>query len=137
MRAPDRQLAGNLRFTRTGTVWADFLLQPLPYGFRPTKDKEITRRLHQALLRALPGESLLLGISSGLDPMAVVERMVAGIDLSTHKDWALEVEATVHTLTEIQPGQRLYWLSVPLGDASSAGKCQWRPKIEPLSLTEN
>ena len=76
MRSPTRNLAGNLRWTRSGTVWADWLLRPLPYGFRPDKDKHAVRGVHQALFRALPGESLLLGVCSTLDPAAVVERMI-------------------------------------------------------------
>ena len=81
MRSPTRTLAGNLRWTRSGTVWADWLLRPIPYGFRPDKDKRDVRALHQALFRALPGESLLLGVCAGLDPAAVVERMLDGIEL--------------------------------------------------------
>ena len=122
MRAPDRTLAGNLRWTRNGTVWADFLLQPIPYGFRPTKDKATARALHQALFRALPGESLLLGVCAALDPAAVVERMITGVDLAACPEWAAEAEATLDTLDQIGPGQRLYWLSVPLPEANTRQK---------------
>lgn len=114
MRSPTRSIAGNLRWTRTGTVWADFLLRPLPYGFRPDKDKDVVRGYHQALLRALPGESLLLGICAGLDPAAVVDRMITGLDLDDCPDWASECQATLQTLDEVGPGQRVFWLSVPL-----------------------
>jgi hypothetical protein len=114
MRSPTRAIAGNLRWTRTGTVWADFLLRPLPYGFRPDKDKGTVRGYHQALLRALPGESLLLGICAGLDPAAVVDRMITGLDLDDCPDWASECQATLATLDEVGPGGRVFWLSVPL-----------------------
>lgn len=53
MRSPVRTIAGNLRWTRTGAVWADWLLRPLPHGFRAVKDKHEIRGLHQALLRAI------------------------------------------------------------------------------------
>jgi len=66
MRTPTRSMAPNLRWTRTGGVWADFLLTDLPYGLRPVNYKQAVRALHQALFRALPGESLLLGLCSGL-----------------------------------------------------------------------
>lgn len=121
MLSPTRSMAGNLRWTRSGLVWADFLLHGLPYGLRPIKDKRAVRALHQALFRGLPGESLLLGLCSGLDPAAVVERMLTGIDLSDCPDWAAECEASLASLDAIAPGQRLFWLSVPLG-ARSADK---------------
>ena len=66
MRSPARTLAGHLTWTRTGSVWALWRLQPLPYGYRRAKDKREARALHQALIRALPGESLLLGVCAGM-----------------------------------------------------------------------
>ena len=115
MRTPTRAMAANLRWTRTGTVWADWILTGQPYGLRPVKDKHNVRTLHQALFRALPGESLLLGLCAGLDPAAVVEKMLHGVDLSACPHWVAECEATLDTLEAIGPGQRIYWLSVPLG----------------------
>lgn len=119
MLAPNRTMAGNLRWTRSGLVWADFLLHGLPYGLRPTKDKRTVRALHQALFRSLPGESLLLGLCSGLDPAAIVERMLTGVDLTDCTDWAAECEATLDSLDRITPGQRIFWLSVPLGSTGT------------------
>ena len=116
MRTPSRSMAANLRWTRSGSVWADWLLTGLPYGLRPTKDKHGVRALHQALFRALPGESMLLGINSGLDPAVVVSKMLDGVDLEDCPEWVAECEATLDTLDHIGPGQRIYWLSVPLGD---------------------
>lgn len=115
MRTPTRSMAANLRWARSGTVWADWILTGLPYGLRPTKDKHAVRSLHQALFRALPGESLLLGVSSGLDPAAVVAKMLDGVDLDECPEWVAECEATLDSLDLIGPGQRTYWLSVPLG----------------------
>lgn len=115
MQIATRSMATNLRWTRSGTVWADWLLTGLPYGLRPLKDKMTVRALHQALFRALPGESLLLGLCSGLDPAAVVEKMLDGVDLAACPEWVAECEATLDSLDLLGPGQRIYWLSVPLG----------------------
>ena len=115
-------MAANLRWTRSGTVWADFLMTGLPYGLRPTKDKHAVRALHQALFRGLPGESLLLGLCSGLDPAAVVERMLASVDVATCPDWVAECEATMDSLDLIGPGQRIHWLSVPLSSDRPADR---------------
>lgn len=119
MRSPARNLAGNLMWTRTGTVWAMWRLHPLAYGYRPTKDKLEARALHQALIRALPGESLMLGVSAGMDPAAVVEKMITGVDLQNCPDWAAECEATLDTLDAIGIGQRVYWLAKPLNENNS------------------
>ena len=127
MRTPTRSMAANLRWTRSGAVWADWILTGLPYGLRPTKDKHAVRSLHQALFRALPGESLLLGINSGLDPAVIVTRMLAGVDLADCPDWVAECEATLDSLDQIGPGQRIYWLSVPLGADKSSDRA-----LEPL-----
>lgn len=122
MRSPTRTMAANLRWTRSGTVWADFLLTPLAYGFRPTKEKAVMRDMHTGLFRALPGESLLLGLRAGLNPAAVVERMIDGVDLQACPDWAAECSATLDTLDAIGPGQRVFWLSVPLADGKGTTK---------------
>lgn len=118
MRSPARNIAGHLMWTRSGTVWAMWRLQPLPYGYRPDKDKQEARALHQALIRALPGESLLLGVCAAMSPAAIVERMIRRVDLHQHAEWAAECEATLDTLDAIGIGQRVYWLAKPLGDTS-------------------
>lgn len=115
MRLPTRQLAANLRWTRSGAVWADWLLSPLPYGLRPVKERTAARDLHTALIRSLPGESILMGLVSGLDPAAVVERMLTDVDLDACPEWVRECEATLHTLDDLGPSERIFWLSVPLG----------------------
>ena len=128
MRSPARALAGNLMWTRTGSVWAVWRLQAIPYGYRPHKDKLEARALHQALIRALPGESMLLSVCAGMDPAAVVERMIDGVDLEQAQDWAAECEATLDTLDAIGIGQRVHWLAVPLTDTSGRDRAMepWR-----------
>lgn len=114
MQIPTHTLIGNLRFTTSGIVWADYLLDGLSYGYRPVKEKQLIRQAHTQLLRALPGESLLLGITSTVDPMQLVEKMMEGLDPAQVPDWAAECQATLATLERLQPGRRLFWLSIPL-----------------------
>lgn len=119
MQQPTIRIHDNLRFTRSGIVWADYLISGLNYGYRPKEDKDIVRSAHKMLLRALPGESLLMGLCVSLDPGAVVDRMIKDIDLESHPEWAAECDATWDTLEEIRPGQRVYWLSIPLANKST------------------
>ena len=118
MKVPTLTLRGNLRFTRSGTIWADYLIQGIPYGLRPPKEKALIRQLHQALFRSLGGEALLLGLASVADPRQIVEQMMSGLDPAQVPDWAAECEATIDTLEALHPGRRIYWLSIPLEDAT-------------------
>lgn len=115
MKNPTHTLVDNLRFTRSGQVWADFLISGIPYGLRPLKEKQDVRDLHQALVRALPGESLWLSVVTGTEPSRLVERMLADVDRDRHPDWLAECEATLESLEHLSPGQRVHWLSIPLG----------------------
>ena len=112
---PNRVVAGNLRFTRSGVVWADFVLSGVSYGLRPAKEKEGIRALHTALFRALAGESLLMSMCSTQDPAHLVADMIDGLDLGEHAALAAEAAATLDTLDRFGPGRRVYWLAVPLG----------------------
>ena len=127
MKVPTKSMIGNLRFTHDGSVWADFLLDGMSYGLHSFKEKERVREAHQLLFRMLPGESLLLGLASGLDPEGVVAEMLAGIDTEQCPDWVAECEATLESLQELRPGQRIFWLSVPLGSGDAWGA--WRLRL--------
>lgn len=123
MQQPTYRIVDNLRFTRSGTVWADFLIKGLNYGYRSAEDKNVVRAAHKMLWRALPGESLLAGLCVSLNPGVVTDRMMRGIDWNTHPQWVAECEATWDTLEEIRPGSRVYWLSVPLSNRG------WRDRL--------
>lgn len=118
MRSPALAMAGNLMWTRSGTAWALWRVQGLSYGFRPPSEKHKVRAMHTALIRSLPGESLWMGICAGLNPAVVVERMLDGVEIDQCPDWLAECAATLDSLDEIGPGQRLYVLAVPLADTS-------------------
>ena len=120
MKIPTVGLYNNLRFTASGQVWADFLLTGVNYGLRAPDEKERVRLLHQALFRALPGESLMLGLCSTLDPEQVVAKMLDGLDPDQCPEWVAECEATLDTIETLRPGYRIFWLSVPLSNEGTA-----------------
>lgn len=119
MRNPVTDLAGNLMWTASGTVWATWRLQPLPYGMRPVKDKRSVKDLHRMLFRGLSGEALLAGISVSLDPTVIVERQLAGVDLEQCPAWVAEASANLDRLSDpnLALGQRVFYLSVPLSNS--------------------
>lgn len=124
MRHPVTDLAGHLMWTTSGTVWATWRLDPLPYGRRPVKEKRAVKDLHRLMVRALPGEAMLQGVSVSLDPTAIVERMLEGIDLAQCPAWVAEAEANLDRLSDPQLalGERVYYLSVPL---ANTGQRRW------------
>lgn len=48
--------------------------------------------------------------------------MLEGVDLENSPEWVAECEATLDSLDQIGPGQRIYWLSVPLGSTGPLDK---------------
>lgn len=137
MQDPVLSIAENVRWTRSGVPWADFLLRGYPYGYRPDDDKRAARAAHKMLFRALHGEALLLGVCASLDAGAIVERMIRDVDLDMHPDWARECAATLDTLDQYQPGQRLYWLSIPLATGGALGQFKASTTSAIASLADN
>lgn len=109
-----RSVYGNLRFTDSGVVWADFLLDGAAYAMKSRQGKELVWKAHQSLVRLLPGESLLLGVLAGLDTGQIIDKMLADVDRQTCPEWVAECEATRAMFEQMELGQRVYWLSVPL-----------------------
>ncbi|MER7683325.1 hypothetical protein [Streptomyces sp. NPDC096934] len=124
MEQPTLSMAANIRWTKSGVVWADYVLSGMDYGYRPNVDKRTARTLHTMLVRALPGESMLMGIASSLSAEAVVARMTEGVDLDVHTDWAIECEATLDSIELYRPGQRVFYLSIPLTTTGLAGQAK-------------
>ena len=117
-------LRENLMWTSTGTVWAMWRVHGLPYGFGKGEHKERAMLAHQALFQGLRGEAMLMGLCAELDPAAVVERMLDGVDLEQCPNYLEEVELSLDELETIPVGERAYWLAVPLPSKSITDRLQ-------------
>ena len=106
-RQPITAMYQHLSWTESGTVWATYRLQGLAYGRRPVKDKHVVKTLHRALIRAIKGEALLLGLSVSVAPAAVVQSMIEGVNLDMCPMWAEEGLANLERLDEIALGERV------------------------------
>lgn len=126
MRNPVTDVVGHLSWTDYGTVWATWRLNPLAYGRRPVKDKRAVRDLHRLLFRSLDGEALALGVAVALDPVAVVERQIAGMDLDQCPGLVAEAAANLDRLETLVLGERAYFLSVPM---ANHGRHLWEAKL--------
>ncbi|MFC9935878.1 ATP-binding protein [Glutamicibacter sp. NPDC127525] len=111
-------LTENLAFTDTGTVWATWRLEPQKYGYAPFKKRSMIKKLHEDLFQSLRGESMLMGITASLDPSAMVEAMIEGVDPEQCPHWFHEVAKTLESWDDIEFGTRTFWLSIPLKSSS-------------------
>ena len=115
MRLPATHFAGNLMWTRQGTVYATWALTALPSG-KSDDDLQLVADAHSAFYRALAGREVLLrGTLVWTDPVAVVARMIDGLDLTGLDGWAEECEQTIDAVAGLPLGSRLWTLTVPLG----------------------
>lgn len=117
-------LRENLMWTSTGTVWAMWRVHGPPYGFGKGEHKERAMLAHQALFQGLRGEAMLMGLCAELDPAAVVERMLDGVDLEQCPNYLEEVELSLDELETIPVGERAYWLAVPAPSKSITDRLQ-------------
>lgn len=104
----------HLMWTRSGTVWAIWRLQPRPYGFADPAERDKVRREHQALFQALRGEGLFLGLSSRIDSRGVVDRMMRGVQMDQCPAHLEEASLTLGAMDGMVMGSRAYYLAVPL-----------------------
>lgn len=128
MQIPAAAFAGNLTWTRTGTIWATWRLQGLPHGLGADEMLQLVLSQHQALFQSLRGEALLLGYCAATDPVDIVDKMLAGVDIRDAPAWAEECALTLDSLEEISLGERVYWLSIPLaaGNWRTRSRAAWR-----------
>lgn len=132
MRIPAASFAGHLMWTRTGTIWATWRLQGLPHGYGTEELQYVVLGQHQALFQSLRGEALLIGLCATTDPVDIVDKMLAGVDIREQPTWAEECALTLDALEEISLGERAFWLAVPLaaGNWRARSRSTFRAGIE-------
>ena len=89
-------------------------LRPLPRA----RTEDAARRVHHAhaaLFRALESRNILLrGLLTWTDPVDVVGRMIARIDLARYPTWARVCDATIDLLDGMPLGSRRWFVTVPV-----------------------
>lgn len=132
MRIPAAALAGNLMWTRSGTVWVTFRLAGLTHGYGTEEMQRLVLGQHQALFQGLRGEALLLGFCATTDPVDIVDKMLDGVDVRRAPGWAEECALTLDSLEEIPLGERVYFLAIPLsaGNWRARSRSTWRAGVD-------
>ncbi|WP_308286036.1 hypothetical protein [Streptomyces drozdowiczii] len=111
---PIRHVAGNVMWTVHGQVWAVYRVAGSGGGDTSRRSKN--RRLGQleALVKSLPGESMLLSLCPAVDPESVLAKMTTGIDLSVSARYRESTELLRGQLEQLELTGRTDWLAVPL-----------------------
>lgn len=114
MSCPARHIAGNLVWTDRGSVLAVWRIHPVTYPHASRADKLKLYHETRAVLAQLRGEAMLLSLTVPIDPVATVQRMVAGVDLETRPAWVAAADAALDLLVDCDLYDRVRFLAVDL-----------------------
>jgi len=112
---PTIAATGNLRWTRAGVVYAEWLLTPRPGGYESAADKLKVVFEHRHLFTDL-SQAVLTSVVSPIDIATFAAKIIAPGILDRFPDYVTEASAQLNEI-EVQdppPRERIKWLSVPL-----------------------
>lgn len=116
MRFPARFIDNNLIWSEDGGVWAMWRIQPVAYPFLARAEKLRVFHALRGVLAGLPPEAMLLSVCRQIDPYAVIDRMISGIDIDRHPAWR---DAALRTLDDLEGDEiydRYYFAALKLPD---------------------
>ncbi len=114
---PTLAVTGNLRWTRSGVVYAEWLIEPRPGGYETLGDKRSTAAAHRHLFHDL-GRTTYTSLVAPIDIPAIAARIHQPGD---HPDYNAEASAQLDQIEARQPAERIHWLAVPLCAPASTG----------------
>lgn len=115
---PTVSIFGNLRRLRDGSIWADYRITGLPYGYTTDQRKYDTLIHHKNLFRALPNNAIIAGLIAAMNPDEILSRVIAGTDVDTMPMWREECVGKHEFFSSVvQPTERIFTVSFPVVDA--------------------
>ncbi|PJE02590.1 MAG: hypothetical protein CK429_34270 [Mycobacterium sp.] len=115
---PTVSVMGNLRRMRDGSIWADYRLAGLAYGYTSEERKYDTLIHHKNLLRVLPNNAVIAGIVAAMNPDEILARALSGTDVATHPMWREECEGKHEFFSStVRASERIFIVSFPVTDA--------------------
>ena len=117
MRYPARFITDNLIWSADGGVWAMWRIDAISYPYLSNQEKVRVYNQLRGALMTLPPESMLLSVCRQIDPYAVVERMIAGVDVAEHPEWRAAAIRTLDQLQEQEIYDRYFFVAARLPDA--------------------
>lgn len=116
MRYPAQFVTENLIWSADGGVWAMWRIDAVSYPYLSAKEKLAVFHRLRGALSALPPESMLLSVCRQIDPYAVVERMIAGVDVDRHLEWRTAALRTLDALEDQDIYDRYFFIAARLPD---------------------
>ncbi|AGB27298.1 hypothetical protein Mycsm_07204 (plasmid) [Mycobacterium sp. JS623] len=115
---PTVSVFGNLRRMRDGSIWADYRITGLPYGYTSDERKYDTLVHHKNLFRALPNNAVIAGRIAAMNPDEIVARAMAGTDVNSRPMWREECEGKHDFFsTTVRATERIFTVSFPVVDS--------------------
>lgn len=115
---PTVSIFGNLRRMRDGSIWADYRLTGLPYGYTSDARKYDTLVHHKNLIRALPNNTVITGLVASMNPDEILARAMAGTDVNSMPMWRQECEGKYEFFSSgVRATERIFTLSFPIADS--------------------
>jgi hypothetical protein len=115
---PTVSVLGNLRRMRDGSIWADYRLTGLPYGYTSDQRKYDTLVHHKNLFRALPNNAVIAGLIAAMNPDEIMARAIAGTDVNAMPRWREECEGKHEFFSStVLPTERIFTISFPVVDS--------------------
>ncbi len=116
---PTLAVTGNLRWTRSGVVYAEWVLAPRPGGFEPVADKRLIAAAHRHLFTNL-GRTVYTSVVAPIHITAIAAR-ITDPGRRYSPGYLEEASAQLHQIEQRQPTERIHWLSVPLCAPAKTG----------------
>ncbi len=115
---PTVSIFGNLRRLRDGSIWADYRITGLPYGYTSDQRKYDTLIHHKNLFRALPNNAVICGLIAAMNPDEIMSRAIAGTDVNALPMWREECEGKHDFFSSaVRPTERIFTVSFPVVDS--------------------
>ncbi|MCH9731978.1 MAG: ATP-binding protein [Actinomycetia bacterium] len=115
---PTVSVLGNLRRMRDGSIWADYQMSGLAYGYTSDERKYDALVHHKNLFRALPDNAVIAGVIAAMNPDEILARAIAGTDPNTQSKWRQECEGKHEFFSStVRATERIFTLSFPVADA--------------------
>ncbi|MEQ0558436.1 ATP-binding protein [Amycolatopsis sp. NEAU-NG30] len=107
-------VAGNLLFCADGSTWA--VWRVLPHESARSTGRQL-RELYDrtvTLMKSLRGEVMIASLCEQVQPHAIVQRCLHGVDLDANPHWAETVHNAWDQLDALDVLGRSYWIAAPL-----------------------
>lgn len=115
---PTVSVLGNLRRMRDGSIWADYRMSGLPYGYTSDERKYDALVHHKNLFRSLPNNAVIAGVITAMNPDEILARAIAGTDVNTQPMWRQECEGKHEFFSSaVCATERIFIVSFPVADA--------------------